>query len=186
MRLMAAALLTLAGCSDAPAAVPASPLKRGLNIANWTRWRESEPERFTRAQFEQVRRAGFDFVRIVTNGMDATDAVTGKVDAAWLQTLDDAVDNATAARLSVIVDEHDHLWCRQNGPACRTKLSQFWGTVAARYRNRPRSVLFEILNEPNGEINAIWNDTVAEVSLTIASELTARTRKRYEPDARLA
>ena len=30
------------------------------------------------------------------------------------------------------------------------------------------------------------NDTLAGASLTIASELTARTRKRYEPGARVA
>ena len=43
-------------------------------------------------------------------------------------------------------------------PLGKPKLMAFWEQVSERYKTAPASVLFEILNEPNGQVTpAIWN-----------------------------
>jgi endoglucanase len=79
-----------------------------------------------------------------------------------LKALDWAVKNATDAGLSVIIDLHENNFCGLNSVTCRQKMQQFWSAVSVRYKNAPASVSFEILNEPHGQMNAIWNDVVAE------------------------
>jgi aryl-phospho-beta-D-glucosidase BglC (GH1 family) len=38
----------------------------------------------------------------------------------------------------------------------------FWRQIAPRFRAAPDAVMFEILNEPNGAADAVWNDILAE------------------------
>ena len=54
--------------------------------------------------------------------------------------------------LTVIVDEHDYTVCGNNADTCKPKLLAFWKQVAARYQDAPPGVVFEILNEPNGQL----------------------------------
>jgi endoglucanase len=47
---------------------------------------------------------------------------------------------------------------------CRVRLPAFWRQVAPRYANAPRSVAFELLNEPHGQLDAAnWNALFAEL-----------------------
>ena len=157
-----ALLLTLSGTA-ACAATVTPPVHRGINILSWDPiWTLPDKARFKVEDFKLIRDSGFDFVRIVAVAFGHM-GPDGKMNPQWLSTLDWAVKNATAAGLSVIIDEHDNTYCGNNGPECRAKLHSFWSEVAPRYRNAPKSVMFEILNEPHGQMNDIWQDTFTEM-----------------------
>ena len=50
---------------------------------------------------------------------------------------------------------------RRNPPepaSARDRFLGIWEQLANRYQNRPPSVVFELLNEPNGALDAYWND----------------------------
>jgi endoglucanase len=49
-----------------------------------------------------------------------------RLDPAWLARLDWVVREATAAGLSVILDEHDFNVCSEDPDLCRVKLGAFW------------------------------------------------------------
>lgn len=77
-----------------------------------------------------------------------------RLDPKWLATLDRVVTHASDAGLSVIIDEHDANACSDDPNACDLKLTAFWQQIGARYRAAPTSVLFELLNEPHGNLDA--------------------------------
>lgn len=172
-------LLALFACVDGSAAEratvrPPLSLARGVNLENWTKWRERDPNRFSVTDFRRMRRSDFDFVRIVISGIAQLDD-RGSVNADWLKTLDSAVTNATAAGLKVIIDEHDFIYCFDHGADCRVKLPQLWKALAERYQDAPPTVMFELLNEPKGEMNDSWNDTVADLIRVIRQTNPTRT-----------
>ena len=139
-------------------------LRRGINIlAHDPIWKGSGKTRFQLKHFEEIRRGGFDFVRVnlfVFEHMDAHN----RIDPQWLQRLDWVVRSARKAGLSVILDEHDSGACRKERATCGVKLAAVWRQLARRYSAEPSSVSFELLNEPDGIFDArTWNAIVPEL-----------------------
>src|SRR5436305_1415320 len=102
-RFLAAALALLFPLAPA-AAAPA--LHRGVNILGYDPiWKDPAQARFQARHFAEIRRGGFDFVRVNLQAFRRMDA-RNRLDPAWLNRLDWVVKNAAAAGLSVILDEH--------------------------------------------------------------------------------
>jgi endoglucanase len=58
----------------------------------------------------------------------------------------------------------------------REKLLAFWRQIGERYSNRPNEVLFELLNEPNGELTPVlWNKLYTEALGTVRKKNPERT-----------
>jgi endoglucanase len=165
-----AALLSLAAV-PAFAAQPAialhasdQPFKRGVNVLGYDPyWTDASKRRFQWRHFAEIRKAGFDFVRVPLQAFRHMDA-RNRLDPVWLAKLDDVVREAGNAGLGLILDEHDFDLCSNDLAMCRAKLPAFWRQVAPRYANAPRSVAFELLNEPHAKLDAAnWNALFAEM-----------------------
>jgi len=141
-----------------PAWRTAARLHRGVNILGYDPlWRDAAKARFKTRHFRIIRQGGFDFVRVVLQSFSHMDA-QNRLDPQWLATLDRVVREASAAGLSVIIDEHDFNVCSKAPDACEPKLIAFWTQIGERYRDAPPSVLFELLNEPHAPLDdARWN-----------------------------
>jgi endoglucanase len=152
------ACATTAPPSQAAPATAQLELKRGINVLGYDPiWTDPAHGRFQERHFAEIRKGGFDFIRV---NLAAFKHMSGdnRLSPAFLDRLDWIVKNATAAGLSVIIDEHDFNACSDNVETCRTKLSAFWSEVAPRYRDAPPTVLFELLNEPHAKLDAdTWN-----------------------------
>jgi endoglucanase len=165
-------LLTFSAAPVAAAVQPAAPVltqadqpfRRGVNVLGYDPyWTDSGKRRFEWQHFAEIHRAGFDFVRVNLQAFSHMDA-RNRLDPKWLAKLDDVVREAQKAGLGVILDEHDFNPCSEDLDVCRTKLSAFWQQVAPRYANAPRSVAFELLNEPHDKLNGEpWNVLFAQV-----------------------
>lgn len=166
------ALILLGACAartEAPAtagtaAAPATEFRRGVNIIGYDPiWRDPARARFQERHFAEIRRGGFDFVRVNLFVFPHLDA-QNRIDPKWLERLDWVVREATEAGLGVILDDHDFDACAKDVPACRVKLPAVWRQLAPRYRDAPASVAFELLNEPHGALDAeTWNLFLAEL-----------------------
>jgi len=166
--------LVFAGLTAAPAAaVPpppdleasGQPFHRGVNVLGYDPyWNAGGTRRFEWRHFAEIRNAGFDFVRVNLQAFRHMDS-QNRLEPQWLAKLDDVVREAQAARLGVILDEHDFNACSEDLDVCRTKLSAFWAQVAPRYAGQPwYSVAFELLNEPHDKLNGEpWNVLFAEL-----------------------
>lgn len=156
-------------------ALPAQALKRGVNVLGYDPiWKEPAKARFQLRHLQAIRDGGFDHVRVNLHAFEHMDA-QGRLSPAWFRTLDEVLAAALNAGLQVIVDQHNFNDCAKAVEACRTRLKAFWRQVAPRYSGAPDAVLFEILNEPNGEMDAVWNEVLAE-NLQIIRESNPKRR----------
>ena len=174
--LAALALFCAASPATAAAADPAAHFRRGVNIIGYDPfWQAGGTPRFEKRHFAEIRRAGFDHVRVNLQAFRHMDAA-GRLEPQWLNKLDWVVREAQRAGLSVILDEHDFNVCSDDVVRCRDKLAAFWSQVAPRYRKAPASVAFEILNEPHGKLDAAaWNALLADMLKLIRATNPTRT-----------
>src|SRR5690349_7861746 len=155
-KLCALGLLALASFVAAPPAMAAKraaptlrqsdePFRRGVNVLGYDPyWNEGGKRRFELRHFAEIRKAGFDFVRVNLQAFRHMDA-QHRLEPQWIAKLDDVAREAQKAGLGVILDEHDFNACSQDVDICRSKLLAFWRQVAPRYASAPRSVAYELL-----------------------------------------
>jgi endoglucanase len=168
--LLAAALLaTAASAADAPRSLPVGAC---INMGDQL---EAQSEtahggaRIEAADFKRIRDAGFTTVRIPVRWSDKTgDAPDYKIDARWMARVTTVVDQALAAHLNVILNDH-HFDALDTDPAANSaKLAAIWTQVAAHFANRPsKSLWFEIENEPHANLDN------ANLMATLARALAA-------------
>jgi endoglucanase len=151
-------------------------LHRGINVLGYDPpWSDPAKARFKARHFRIIRQGGFDFVRVVLQSFKHMDA-RDRLDPQWLATLDGVVSQATAAGLSVIIDEHDFDLCSEAPDACEPRLIAFWTQIGERYRNAPDTVLFELLNEPHAPLdNARWNAMLSRIIPVVRATNPRRT-----------
>lgn len=179
--LVAALLLLMLGSAAAQAqadaaTAPSAPVKRGVNVLGYDPiWKDPAQGRFQEKHFVEIRKAGFDFIRVNLHAFRHMDA-ENRLSDAWFERVDWIVRKAGEAGLSVILDEHDFNACAEDTASCRTRLTAFWRQVAARYRTAPDTVLFEPLNEPHGPLDApTWNALFADLLAIIRETNPTRT-----------
>jgi endoglucanase len=154
----------------------AAHMKRGVNIIGYDPlWRDPAQARFQTRHFKIIHDGGFDFVRVVLSSFRHMDA-NNQLDAQWLKTLDWVVSEAGKAHLTVILDEHDFDACSRDPDACEPKLIAFWQQIGERYRTAPNTVLFELMNEPHGPLDAArWNAMLAKLIPVVRATNPNRT-----------
>jgi endoglucanase len=156
---------TQTGAASAPTPGAALPFKRGVNVGNRLdapsegEWGVSLDE----ATFEAIAAQGFDHVRIpVRFNAHAAAAAPYAVDETFFRRVDWAVDQVQRRGMAAIVDFHHYLELTENPDAHADRFVGIWRQIAARYRGRPASVYYELLNEPNGKLTADkWNAILA-------------------------
>jgi len=138
-------------------------MNRGLNIIGYDPlWKDPAKARFQESHFRRIREGGFQTVRVNLHAFAHMDA-NRRLSAAWFATADWVVKNAVANDLTVILDEHNFVECGKDAEGCKPKLMAFWEQVSEHYKDAPASVVFEIMNEPNGQVTpAMWNVWVRE------------------------
>ena len=159
-----------------PQAEPQAHFARGVNILGGDPyWNDVSKRRFEWRHFMQIRRAGFDFVRVNLQAFSHMDD-QNRLDPNWLDKLVEVVREARKAGLGVIIDEHDFNACSADLVLCRTRLSAFWEQVAPRFGSAPRNVAFELLNEPHDKLNGEpWNLLFGQVLAIVRRSNPTRT-----------
>ena len=153
-------------------------LGRGVNILGYDPiWDKFEAARFMGRHFELIRAAGFQTVRINLHALQRMDAASDfKLDENFLRTLDWAVKSALANDLMVILDLHNYNDVAEDPAGFKSRVLAFWRQVAEHFKDAPDSVLFEILNEPNGRLTAaLWNEWLIEALTVIRRTNPTRT-----------
>jgi len=153
-------------------------LGRGVNILGYDPiWDNFAEGRFKERHFKLIHEAGFQTVRINLHALQRMEASNGyRLDDAWLSTLDWAVKAALANGLNVILDLHNFNDVAKDPEAFKPGLMAFWKQVGEHFKDAPDSVLFEILNEPNGKLTGpLWNEWLAEALAVIRTTNPTRT-----------
>jgi endoglucanase len=115
--------------------------------------------------FQIIKEGGFDAVRIPIrwNAHADTDAPYA-IESAFFDRIDWAVNNALSRGLVAIIDFHHYNELMDDpGRFHRERFLALWRQIAEHYKNFPDDLLFELLNEPHGDLtHQIWNDLLAE------------------------
>ena len=164
------------GCSSTPAPQPepdpffpgvppaaAAHFTKGINLGN----RLEAPNEgdwggvIEAGDFPFIAARGFDHVRIpIRFSGHALAASPYTIDAAFLSRVDMVLDQAAAAKLAVVMDMHAYDDLASNVAAHRDRFAALWTQIAAHYQSRPDTVAFELLNEPNTQLDTTWNDVM--------------------------
>ncbi|MFT4179181.1 MAG: glycoside hydrolase family 5 protein [Thermomonas sp.] len=143
---------------EIPAAEQVARMGTGVNILGYDPyWQDGQQGNYREEHFQAIHDAGFGHVRVVLFTFRHLDA-NGVLDPAWLQKLDWVVAMGRKHGLDMILDVHDFDECAKDVLACNGRLKMVWSQLATRYADAPNSLLFELLNEPHGELDAAaWN-----------------------------
>ena len=142
-----------------PAAEQVEQMGVGVNILGYDPyWKEGGQGNYREEHFKAIHDAGFKTVRVVLFTFRHLDAA-GVLDPAWLKKLDWVVEMGNKHQLNVILDVHDFDDCAKDFANCSGRLEKVWSQLATRYASQPASLVFELLNEPHGQLDAkTWND----------------------------
>lgn len=153
---------------EAPEA--AAYFKKGINLGNRLEaptegeWGGS----VLASDFPFLASRGFDHVRIpIRFSGHALAASPYTIDATFFQRIDTVLDQATAAGLAVIVDMHAYDAMASSPASERERFLALWSQIADRYKDRPDTVAFELLNEPNTQLDSSWNEIAAAAIATV-------------------
>ncbi len=145
----------------------AARLGRGINALGFDPlWSDPKKARFGLRHLRAIRAADFSTVRVNLFTFPHLDA-ENRLDPNWLLTLDSVVQAGVAEGLNLVLEVQDMKACAEDVDGCRPKLLAVWRQLAERYRGASHQVLFEPLNEPNGALDAVWNDRLAEILAAI-------------------
>jgi endoglucanase len=118
--------------------------------------------------FVHVASRGFDHVRLpVRFNAHAAATAPYTLDETFLRRVDWAIDQALANGLAIIVDFHHYEEFHLAPQGHADRFLTIWKQISTRYRELPPTVAFELLNEPNGALEAYWNDYAALAIETI-------------------
>jgi endoglucanase len=166
-----AVTLSLAPAADAPK--PADifaankALGRGMNFGNALEAPKEGEWGLTleAGYFKLLKDAGFQTVRVpVKWSAHAAKDAPFAIDAKFFARIDWVIDQAAANGLNVVLNVHHFDEMDTDPDTTRPRLVAIWEQIAARYKDRPPSVVFEMLNEPHGKlVDAKWNETIPVV-----------------------
>lgn len=142
----------------------AAHFKKGINLGNRLEaptegeWGAS----ILASDFPFIKERGFDHVRIpIRFSGHALAAAPYTIDAAFFARIDEVLVQATAAGLAVIIDMHSYDAMASSPASERERFLALWSQIAERYKDRPDTVAFELLNEPNTQLDNLWNEVAA-------------------------
>ena len=149
--LLFLAVIVLASCSKISESIPNTEnsvgtsgkaidkLAKGINITNWFNDysdRNQFGTRYSTAHFNQIKNAGFTYVRLPIGPLMISDPNNvGSINATSLAILDQAVKNITSSGLSVTLDFHSYTPNFESNlatdPLARVAFRQFWKSLSS-------------------------------------------------------
>ena len=153
-------------------------LGRGVNIIGYDPiWTSRADGRFQADHFRKIREAGFNHVRVNLHPFKVMgDAPEYRIPEEWFATLDWVVDECLKNELLVILDMHEFNAMAADPMGLKPMFLAVWKQLSAHCKGLPETVLFELLNEPNGLITVdLWNEYLVEPLAIIRANHPNRT-----------
>lgn len=136
-------------------------LGRGINLGNALEApSEGEWGIVLQAEwFKLIKDAGFNSVRIpIRWSAHTTDENPYTIDEAFFERVDWAISQSLDNDLMVMINIHHYEEIFDHPAQESAKFLSIWEQISERYKDQPAEVLFEILNEPHGNLTAeFWN-----------------------------
>ena len=150
-----------------------APFSRGVKLTGWFQAdgvRQIQFNRYTRKDFENIKSLACDVIRLPINLHYMTGGQPDyRIDPLFFEFLDQAVTWAQELNLFLILDNHTFDPAANTDPNIGSILEKVWLQMASHYRDRSQYILYEILNEPHGIADPLWNTIQQNVISKIRS-----------------
>jgi endoglucanase len=115
--------------------------------------------------FRLIQKAGFSSVRIpIRWSAHASTAAPYVIEMDFFQRVDWAIRQALLRNLVAVINVHHYEEMNRDPVQNLSRLVELWKQIALRYRNQPKSLMFELLNEPHDQLNEErWQDAFPQV-----------------------
>lgn len=146
----------------------AKGMMRGINIGNTmdppTEGAWGNPPVQERA-FDDYKNAGFTGVRIPITWDGHTSTLPPyTINNTWLARVEQVVDWGLQRGLLITINAHHETWLKNSFTATNVaRFDSIWSQIAARFKNKSDSLIFEIINEPYPMSEANVNALNAQV-----------------------
>lgn len=150
-----------------------SQMKRGINLGNTLEppyegeWGNPPTQEY---MFDMYKKEGFNFVRVPVR-WDKHMATTSpfKIDAAWLNRVEQILDWGLSKGLYMVVNSHHDGWIKENyaNPVNQARFDSLWSQVATRFKNKSEKLIFEICNEPVSPMTKAQNDELHQKAIKV-------------------
>ena len=110
-------------------------------------------------EFVVIKQAGFTAVRLPIQWAARMDSIAPyNIDNKFLARIDWAVEQALKNKLAIIITNHldEQLMTDPNG--FKQRFLKLWSQLSYHYRSYPQSVMFEIMAEPHGALENVWEE----------------------------
>ncbi|MCR4735627.1 MAG: glycoside hydrolase family 5 protein [Treponema sp.] len=132
--------------------------KRGLNLSKWFEtWNYSIPNLkvYDKSDFIHIKELGSDVIRVPIHFASFVNN-KNEIEPIIFEYLDKACDWAEELEMYIVIDNHSFNSGAYPAPAkVEESLLLLWPQIAARYKNRSKYIVYEILNEPQFN-NQAW------------------------------
>ena len=156
-----------------------TPFTKGVNLTNW--FQADSPyqidfTKYTKEDFENIKSLGADVIRLPINLHSMVGpAPDYALDSLFTFFLDQVVDWAEELELHLILDNHTFDPSVDTSPDIGDILIPVWTNMAEHYKDRSEYVYYEVLNEPHGISEALWNSIQLDVVEAIRTVDTKHT-----------
>ena len=127
------------------------PFSQGINLPVWMEYGRFNSLLYGKKDFENIKSLGVEAVRVpVWFDVWIDDAAECSVSPDCFSLLDMALDWCESLQIFLIIDFHnDCSGGSKTNPKIERTLLKVWQQVAARYRDRGKYVIYEVMNEPH-------------------------------------
>jgi len=143
------------------------PFHRGINLTGWFQVPSASQiqfTRYTRTDFEQIKSLACDVIRLPVNLHFMTNGAPDYIiDPLFFKFLDEVVSWADELEMHLILDNHTFDVTASTDPNVGIVLQNVWTQMASHYKDASEYIYYEVLNEPHGIDDDIWNTIQQQV-----------------------
>jgi len=148
-----------------------TPFHRGVNLTNWFQAagpRQVQYNKYGKEDFENIKSLGFDVIRLPINLHFMTSGEPDyTLDTVFVEFLGEVIGWAEELEIYLILDNHTFSVVDDTDPSVGNILNKVWVQMASEFHDRSEYLLYEVLNEPHGIADDIWNPIQQGVVETI-------------------
>ena len=84
------------------------------------------------------------------------------IDSKFLSRVDWVVEQALKNKLAIVLDNHLDEQLMANPNRSKERFLRLWSQLSEHYKSYPQNVMFEIMAEPHGELEKVWEEYFAD------------------------
>jgi len=144
-----------------------SRFKKGVNLTGWFQGngpKQIQFTKFTKNDLKNIKSLGCNVIRLPINLHFMTNGAPNYIlDNLFLSYLDQVVDWAEDLGINLILDNHSFDPSVSTSLKIKDVLIPVWTQLADHYKDRSNFIYYEILNEPHGISDSLWNNIQGQV-----------------------